>query len=349
METCKLRGIMEDYKKKYEDALERAKVINPGTADYEVAVKIFPELKESEDERIRKSLIKSYTNQHPANFPTVDGFTREQILAWLEKQGEQIDIANKEYWRGYREGKQEIIDKYFDLEKEGKQKPAESKFKIGDWINKDGAIWRIEGVSGKEYILGGRPDVIMQEPIHIIESEFHLWTIQDARDGDVLCYRNDIFLVKSYVLFNKVVSHCTYSKRFIPHNIYSFTREDFNKIYPATKEQRDLLFQKMKEAGYEWDDEKKELRQKSAKWSEKDEKISKAIYQSIDYPCLESFGVSEDEVYDWFKSLKTYYHWKPNDEQMNSLKQWLNEHRYDGNSRYIYAIINSLYEQLKSL
>ena len=30
--------------------------------------------------------------------------------------------------------------------------------------------------------------------------------------------------------------------------------------YPATKEQRDLLFKKMKEAGYQWDAEKKELR-----------------------------------------------------------------------------------------
>ena len=32
------------------------------------------------------------------------------------------------------------------------------------------------------------------------------------------------------------------------------------KIYPATKDQRDLLFQKMKESGYEWNDEKKELK-----------------------------------------------------------------------------------------
>ena len=32
-----------------------------------------------------------------------------------------------------------------------------------------------------------------------------------------------------------------------------------NKSKPATKEQRNLLFQKMREAGYEWDAEKKEL------------------------------------------------------------------------------------------
>ena len=45
---------------------------------------------------------------------------------------------------------------------------------------------------------------------------------------------------------------------------------------PATKEQRDLLFQKMREAGYEWNEEKKELRKiekqvPKPKWSDDDE------------------------------------------------------------------------------
>lgn len=35
--------------------------------------------------------------------------------------------------------------------------------------------------------------------------------------------------------------------------------------HPATKEQRDLLFQKMKEASYEWDAEEKELRKEVIK------------------------------------------------------------------------------------
>ena len=54
---------MENYKEKYEQALERAKVINPGTADYEVAVKIFPELMKNEDEKIRKDIIKVFTGE----------------------------------------------------------------------------------------------------------------------------------------------------------------------------------------------------------------------------------------------------------------------------------------------
>ena len=31
-------------------------------------------------------------------------------------------------------------------------------------------------------------------------------------------------------------------------------------VYPATKEQRDLFFKKMHEAGFEWDAERKQLK-----------------------------------------------------------------------------------------
>ena len=39
----------------------------------------------------------------------------------LEKQDNLTDIANKEYWRGYKEGKQEALDKYSELEKQSVQ------------------------------------------------------------------------------------------------------------------------------------------------------------------------------------------------------------------------------------
>jgi hypothetical protein len=43
-------------------------------------------------------------------------------------------------------------------------------------------------------------------------------------------------------------------------SFYVDTLQNKNAFYPATKEQRDILFQKMKEAGYEWDSEKRELK-----------------------------------------------------------------------------------------
>lgn len=92
------------------------------------------------------------------------------------------------------------------------------------------------------------------------EKEYHPWTIQDAEEGDILCYKDEIFVLKSFVLFSTVVYYCCYdNKNFIVNSIYSLSKEEFNKIHPATKEQRNLLFQKIREAGYEWDSDKKEL------------------------------------------------------------------------------------------
>ena len=48
------------------------------------------------------------------------------------------------------------------------------------------------------------------------------------------------------------------------HIVVSISTTDYiivlDKYVPATKEQRDFLFRKMKEAGYEWDATKKQLK-----------------------------------------------------------------------------------------
>lgn len=84
-----------DYEKKYKEALERAKVIYQGSYKPDTAATIaetlqnvFPELCESEDERISKEIIKYLEQTVPHNH-------RDEVLkskewtAWLEKQGEQ--------------------------------------------------------------------------------------------------------------------------------------------------------------------------------------------------------------------------------------------------------------------
>lgn len=86
---------MMDYEKKYKDALERAKELIAKwtgknkdfyTEDYAY---IFPELAESEDERIR-NCIRCLTSLDQAEDVIADmGFTRQDLLAWLEKQKEQ--------------------------------------------------------------------------------------------------------------------------------------------------------------------------------------------------------------------------------------------------------------------
>ena len=101
----------------------------------------------------------------------------------------------------------------------------------------------------------------------IIEKEYHPWTIQDARDGDVLAYvtdEEDLWIMIYWSLYEPYEGHVHYHALLV--------NDDFSDkgtccicisdLKPATKEQRELLFQKMKEAGYEWDEKKKELNKK---------------------------------------------------------------------------------------
>ena len=52
---------------------------------------LIPELKESEDEKIRKALVRFHKSTID-----IDGIKGTDILAWLEKQGEQNFTDNKE-------------------------------------------------------------------------------------------------------------------------------------------------------------------------------------------------------------------------------------------------------------
>ena len=78
-----------DYEKVYKEALERARKSHDkanGFIKKEWIENIFPELKESEDERIRKSLI-DFVEQYGDNY--YGQIAKASAIAWLEKQGEQ--------------------------------------------------------------------------------------------------------------------------------------------------------------------------------------------------------------------------------------------------------------------
>ena len=141
---------------------------------------------------------------------------------------------------------------------------VEPKFKVDDFIkhNKANIICKVIAVDSNDnsyYVenigIGGS-----RIELSNAEQNFHLWTIQDAKDGDVLVASDgSIFLFKGtigcdckhyvalttdgVVKLNEGLEHCW---------------ENSTAVHPATKEQRDLLFQKIHEAGYEWDTEKKE-------------------------------------------------------------------------------------------
>lgn len=118
-----------DYEKKYNEALNRARKEYKTHESFNgfrvMLLNIFPELEESEDEKIRKKLLKMLNDMERDESILDDyGLDKLKTITWLEKQNSNVDNAIKEYWKGYREGKQEVLDKYNELEKQGDQKSA---------------------------------------------------------------------------------------------------------------------------------------------------------------------------------------------------------------------------------
>ena len=131
-----------DYEKKYKEALAKARnivnSINVGLIGKDSFEAVFPELIESEDERIKKAIIERIQNWGLNSFGNI---TKEEALSWLEKQGEQKTTISDE---ALREGilkfgiTQYQIDNW--LKKHinvVEQKPAdkiEPKFHEGEWV-----------------------------------------------------------------------------------------------------------------------------------------------------------------------------------------------------------------------
>ena len=117
---------MMDYEKKYKDALERAREFQKSKDGLCVltAESIFPELNESEDEKIRKELI-FYLGDMPEDTELRNGVTNRDVLSWLEKQGEHdetsIAIKNPEAYRiGFADGEAHAKEEMNTLSDEDK-------------------------------------------------------------------------------------------------------------------------------------------------------------------------------------------------------------------------------------
>ena len=89
---------MENYEQKYKKALEIAREIynrQDATDGGKIILEsMFPELKESEDERIRKKLIEVFTKADNIGGIIYSGdINYKEAISWLEKQGEKAHKA----------------------------------------------------------------------------------------------------------------------------------------------------------------------------------------------------------------------------------------------------------------
>lgn len=241
----------------------------------------------------------------------------------LEKQGENHIVGNNEMV---------------------KPDKVEPKFKVGDWVVYNDNIYHIGNIALQHYYECLRIDGTVHTFGLDIDNKSHLWTIQDAKDGDVLHstgFHNDCIFI-----FNRLdnwkfdepngdravaTGYCclSISADKMEFGIQGPDCVEVNTIKPATKIQHDLLFQKMKEAGYEWDAEKKKLKkieQNPAAWSEEDENHVKSILSTIEcckaqFPNAHAVVEAYNADIEWLKSLRPQSHWKPSDEQIKVCKK----------------------------
>ena len=148
---------------------------------------------------------------------------------------------------------------------------VEPKFKVGDWIVRgEGFVYEPSLITEiRDYyiceLLNGERVTYTLNDVH---KNFHLWTLTDAKDGDVIAFNDspDVNFPLRWIGIYKqprVVSNKSYWFHCIITPDHTFRGYDswwVSNVHPATKEQHDLLFTKMKEAGYQWDENKKELR-----------------------------------------------------------------------------------------
>ena len=297
---------MEDYKEKYEMALEGVQEILSSGQDSikmsQLALRlhgIFPELKESEDKKIRNrillSLEKDLMTTKNSGCDTQD---LEQCIAWLEKQSKSttidIDKMVLKYSqtretctnglpvncqiRAYRQGINDI------LEKQGKQeepqvyetengevitysetdgyKVVEPKFKVGDWVVSrfNSNIHQIINISrNMDYYEFDDGNACS---ISLANNFYRAWDITDAKDGDVLEFGDHGRLVVGIVSFVNERTGKVDVLCLLDGNefkIGNFYALDTIKPHPATREQRDQLEKAMFDAGYKWNKEKLKL------------------------------------------------------------------------------------------
>jgi hypothetical protein len=260
-------------------------MVADGIITKDIAEKYFPDLKASEDEKIIKELIEHLTLEMEVEI-TLGEEDGRRWINWLKNLskkkintfsiGDEIRTDNEEpltitkidengYWSGdllicgLDEANKWELD---ELKPDNNGKP---KFNVGDWVVRGDTIAQILDIQEQYYVgvdINGKDFTSSR---FLNNDKIHLWTIEDAKEGDVLATLDHILIFEKLLPNDGGVSYCHFDFGCSTPQ-FDFNKDDnwyFGKeakVYPATKEQRDVLMKAMADAGYTFDFEKKELK-----------------------------------------------------------------------------------------
>lgn len=200
----------------------------------------------------------------------------KKLNEYLENASEEDLRKDWEYLKQFNEGPgpdmQDVLEKAL-IRLRGK-----NKFKVGDWIaigSDPTDVFQIIGVhlDKDQYRVRSFKGNESMDSIDMVDDNFHLWTLDDAQAGTILCDSDDTPFI--YSGETKHGHPCSYGgmidKRSfaISKGIHLWT---VNKCHPATKDKCEFLFKAMKREGYRWDDERKKV-VTTKRWEDDDPNI----------------------------------------------------------------------------
>jgi len=287
---------------------------NLDDADKRDALRFFPELAESEDERIRKSLIDNFKHYSC----TSDGTPSYKVLAWLEKQKESLHI---------QETCKEKADSFTDDENERIRRFIQDRLTDRLWnptwkFSRDDVLAYLERQKDlfKEgrglYMYDGENVTLIcaspvENPYDFAISQQEQKPVQFKDDELVEIIRGE------FEGFRRLLK-----KKGIDYEPQRGYWEGFARLFDSCAKEY------VKE-------------QKPAEWSEEDEAHRKSIISTIEM-CMNECSKGAKVILDcyesdiaWLKSLRPQSQWKPSEEQMEALHHYV-ETTTDGELDLLY-------------
>lgn len=308
----------ESYEKMHKEALGRAKeqLESAKVFDYkekqiahdirETVYAIFPQLRITEDEEIRRSIIRVLRN-----YVDDSDNLKPKMIAWVEKRAKQLRTSEEietPRKQSYNDVEQDSNDEESETTLENIGDSPGPKFRENDWVvsELDGKARQISEVRYDEtnnyYEVEG-----LVRNTEEYDRLHHLWTIEDAKDGDILVIANEPigrpFIFKECDS-SRPIAYCGINSEFIFKVSSKSVRWTDKDVLPATKEQRNILYDEIAKAGYRWDPSTKELKSidpETPEWTKEDLEHLDTIIKFGTYDRLTPSDI------EWLKSIRERY------------------------------------------
>ena len=221
-----------------------------GDGDKATLEKLFPDLKQSKDEKIKQELLSQFKQYKSAGIVQyTDDLTINDVIAWIEKQKNGVNDRSAE-----------------TASTRNIQPEDKPSFKVNDWVimTKDASrkIMQIKTIADDYYDTADQKGRIIRYSLRQ-SADWKLWTMEDTEPGDILASNDNIVMFKSIdeVKGENMQNYCTYycdgTNEFHTNTFALLLCK--SAYLPATAEQCKMLDEQLVGLGYVWDEKYKKL------------------------------------------------------------------------------------------